>query len=196
MIGTVGGQTQFQTDVLNSFHQDSFNAHFSNFPTIAETQNAFGKNMPVDMRVFDYFVKNVTIPDQSLETMEIPLLNRVQLQPSSRGNDNLHLVTVEFIADNAFLNYFLIYTYIRQMRTATIEKLESAYYKNRIYDLSVEMNANKGNPVTRLKFVNLFPMSLGALTLESGNSGELTFPASFSYEDFVVEIVGADEVNG
>ena len=187
---------RLQNDVLNTFHQDSFNAYFSNFPVIGETQNAFGENHQPDMRVFDDYTKNVTIPNQSLSTMELPMLNRVQLQPNSMGNSNLNLVVIEFIVDAAFLNYFLIYTYIRQMKTATIENLKSAYYKNRIFELKIVMYANDGTPVTNLKFKNLFPMDMGALNLQSGVSDELTFPVSFSYEDFQVEIIGASERNG
>ena len=103
------GSKEIKADVLNSFHQDNFKVAFSNFPVINDLKDLVGTDKPIDMRIFDYNVKNVTIPDQSLQVSELSYLNRVQLQPTARANDNLQPVTVEFRVDNTFLNYFLIY---------------------------------------------------------------------------------------
>lgn len=181
------GAREITYDVVNTFHQDSFKVSFSNFPVILETETLSGINQPIDMRIFDYYVKNVTIPDQSLQVTEIPMLNRVQLQPISRGNDNLNSVTVEFKVDNAFRNYFMFYTYIRQMRTA--EPDVDVFYKNVIHEMFVDAHANVGEKMVRLKFTNLFPISTGTLSLESGASQELTFAVSFVYEEFTVEMI-------
>ena len=189
------GAKDIKSDVLNTFHQDNFKVAFSNFPIINDFKNLVGMDQPVDMRIFDYNVKNITIPTQSLETTEISFLNRVQLQPISRGNDNLQSVTVEFKVDNTFLNYFLIYTYIRQMRCGLI-KLDRPYYKNVIHEMFVDGFTNLGVHTVRLKFINLIPISTGSLILESGASGDLTFAVSFNYEEFQVEILGAKDRNG
>ena len=187
----IQGAKEIDYDIVNPFHQDSFKVAFSNFPVIVETETMSGLNNPIDMRIFDYYVKNVTIPDQSLETTQLPFLNRIQLQPISRGNDNLNAVTVEFKVDNAFRNYYLFYTYIRQMRTA--EPDVEVFYKNVIHEMFIDAHANDGEKMVRLKFVNLFPVSTGTLILESGESGELTFTVSFVYEEFKVEMVDVKE---
>lgn len=189
------GSKEIKADVLNSFHQDNFKVAFSNFPVINDLKDLVGTDKPIDMRIFDYNVKNVTIPDQSLQVSELSYLNRVQLQPTARANDNLQPVTVEFRVDNTFLNYFLIYTYIRQMRAGII-KLNKPFYKNVIHEMFVDGYTNSGIHVSRLKFINLFPVSSGSLVLESGTAGELTFPVSFNYEEFKVELIGGDKRNG
>lgn len=179
-------QLQLTTDVINAFHADNFRANFSNFPVIKETMDRLGLNQPLDMRVFDYYVKNITIPEQSLDTMEVNLLNRVQKQMGNqRGNDNLANMTIEFVADKNLLGFFLIYSYIRQMRTG-LAPIDTPYYKNVIKYLNVDCYDNIGKIASRLKFKNLFPVSTGTLQLQSGNSSQLTFAVSFVYEDFFV----------
>ena len=191
IVENLEGANNLESDVINAFHQDSFRASFSNFPKINDLKDLTGIDGPIDMRIFDYNVRSVTIPDQSLRTTEISMLNRVQLQPISRANDDLPPVVVEFKVDNTFLNYFLIYTYIRQMRCGII-KLDKPYYKNVIHELFIDGFTNTGVHTTRLKFVNLFPVSTGSLVLESGSSGELTFAVNFMYEEFKVELIGND----
>lgn len=181
-------RTELKADVLNTFHQNDFRVSFSNFPVIEELKSDAGIVKPVDMRVFDYYVRNIVIPDQSLQTSELSYLNRVQLQPMSRGNDNLNAVVVEFKVDDAFLNYYLFYTYIRQMRTGLVDV--QTFYKNRIREMNVDGFNNAGFKTSRLTFVNLFPVSTGTLSLEYGSSEELTFAVSFNYEEFKVEMYG------
>ena len=191
----LAGSKEIKADVLNTFHQDNFKVAFSNFPIVNDLKDLIGTDKPVDMRIFDYNVKNITIPEQSLQVTELSMLNRVQLQPISRANDNLPAVTVEFKVDNTFLNYFLIYTYIRQMRAGLI-KLDKPYYKNVIHEMFVDGFTNSGVHVSRLKFINLFPVSSGSLVLESGTAEYLTFPVAFNYEEFKVELIGGEKRNG
>lgn len=179
-------ELKLTTDVLNSFHADNFRANFSNFPVIKETLDQLGVNQPLDMGVFDYYVKNITIPEQSLDTTQVNFINRIQKQlGDQRGNDNLPNFTAEFIADVHLLNYFLIYSYIRQMRTG-LAPIETPFYKNFIKYLNVDCYNNIGKLSSRLKFKNLIPVSTGTLQMRSGDSNELSFAVSFVYEDFFV----------
>ena len=79
---------------------------------------------------------------------------------------------------------------------AGIIKLNKPFYKNVIHEMFVDGYTNSGIHVSRLKFINLFPVSSGSLVLESGTAGELTFPVSFNYEEFKVELIGGDKRNG
>lgn len=187
-------QLQLTTDVLNTFHSDRFKCSFSNFPVIKETLDQLGINQPLDMKVFDYYVKNITIPEQSLDTMEVNLLNRVQKQlGNQRGNDSLPNVTMEFVVDSHLLNYFLTYSFIRQMRTGLIP-VDTPIYKNVIKYCFIDCYDNtSGRQTARLKFKNLWPVSTGTLQLQSGNSSELSFAVSFIYEDFFVVLYDENE---
>ena len=176
------------TDVLNTFHSDNFRANFSNFPVIKETLDQLGINQPLDLKVFDYYVKNLTIPEQSLDTTQVNFLNRIQKQlGDQRGNDNLPNMTIEFVADAHLLNYFLIYTFIRQMRTG-LAPISTPYYKNIIKYLNIDGFDNTGKQTVTLRFKNLFPVSTGTLQFRSGDSQELSYAVSFVYEDFFVII--------
>lgn len=185
-------QGAFKYDTINTFHEDNFTCSFSNFPVIEETLNELGVTQPVDMDIFDLYVKDVTIPDQGLLLDEMSYLNRIQLQPMSKGNSRLNAVVVDFMVDASFLNYFLIYTYIRQMREGLAPV--DIFYKNVIHEMFVDLHANRGDFVTRLKFKDLFPVSTGSLILTSGKSDTLTFAVSFLYNDFTVELIREGQV--
>lgn len=165
-------------NVINTFHQDNFNVTFSNFPIVYDDQLA----NPVDLRVFNYFVKNIVIPDMTQDTINVDFMNSVRYQPITRANDQLPQLTIEFKAEENLRNYHLFYSYIKKMRYGTTEA--SPQYQNTIKSIFIDTLNNQGNKIGRLEFTNALPMSLGSLTLTVGDSSELSFPVSFLYESF------------
>lgn len=159
--------------VTNTFHQDKFAVQFSNFP------NILGEIEKIDMRIFDYFVKNVTIPDYSLNVENIDFLNEIKLQPMARANDNLGQITVEFKANETLRNYYYIWMYIRQIRYADLHDTTDAC----INTIKVIMNDNQNREIGYMEYRRCFPQSLGSLSLTYGDSSELSFPVSFLFEE-------------
>lgn len=163
--------------VINKFHQDQFLVEFSNFPDIFPDDDT----RKVDLRLFNYFVKNVVIPDASLDTVNVDWMSGIRNQPISRANDNLPQLTIEFSVDENLRNYYYSYTYIKQMRYGEAPVDD---YKNVINSIFIETLNNEGKKLGRIEFTNCIPASIGSLTLTVADSSELSFPISFIYEEF------------
>lgn len=167
------------TNVINAFHEDQWQVGFSNFPKVFSIDD----KQQVDLRIFDYFVKNVVIPDSSLQTINIDYLNASQLSPISRANSDLPQLTIEFKVDESMRNYFYFFSYIKKMRYGTIDVKQR---DNVIKEIYVNTLDNQNRMISRISFKNALPTSCGALNLQIGQSSELSFPVSFSYEEFVI----------
>jgi hypothetical protein len=171
--------------VINKFHQDQFLVEFSNFPDIF-SDDATRK---VDLRLFNYFVKNVVIPDASLDTVNVDWMSGIRNQPLSRANDSLPQLTVEFSVDENMRNYYYCYTYIKQMRYGDTPIDD---YKNVINSIFIETLNNEGQKIGRIEFTKCIPSSVGSLTLTVADSTELSFPVSFIYEEFKLYLYDKD----
>ena len=55
---------------------------------------------------------------------------------------------------------------------------------NVINNISINTLDNQRRIIGKLNFSHCIPMSIGSLSLMSGESEELTFPVSFTYEHF------------
>lgn len=169
---------------INTFHQDSFTVRLSNFPRVTESKQKDEKE--VDMRIFDYFVKNVVIPDMSQETVQVDFMGGVRYQPITRANNENPQLTIEFKAEENLRNYHMLFAYIKKMRYGDVP-VENQY-QNTIKSIFIDTLDNQGRKLGRLEFTNALPVSLGSLTLTIGNSEELSFPVSFMYEEFNVTL--------
>lgn len=170
---------------INTFHQDQFKVGFSNFPEIYEDETK-----KIDLRIFDYFVKNVVIPDMTQETVNVDFMNAVRYQPITRANDAVPQLTIEFKANENLTNFHLLWTYIKKQRFQTLPTDKA--YSNTIKSIFIDMLDNQGRKLGRIEFTEALPMSLGALTLTTGDSSELTFPVSFVYEEFNLTLYNED----
>jgi hypothetical protein len=164
--------------VINKFHQDQFKVELSNFPEI----DVDGPTRQVDLRLFSYFVKNIVIPDASIDTIQVDWMKGTRYQPISRANDNNPELTIEFSVDENMRNYHYCYTYIKQMRYGTENTIPD--YRHTIKSIFIDTLNNEGKKLGRIEFTNCLLTSLGSLTLTVADSSELSFPASFKYEEF------------
>lgn len=167
--------------IMNKFHQDQFLVEFSNFPDIFPDDDT----QEVDLRLFNYFVKNVVIPDASMDTINVDWMSGVRNQPISRANDGLPQLTIEFSVDENLRNYYYSYTYIKQMRYG---RMPVDDYKNVINSIFVETLDNNGKRLGRIEFTKCLLSSVGSLTLTVADSSELSFPISFTYEEFKLHL--------
>jgi len=165
---------------INTFHQDSFIVSLSNFPSV--NYSAESQVKEVDMRIFDYFVKNVVIPDMSQETVQVDFMGGVRYQPITRANNENPQLTIEFKAEENLRNYHMLFSYIKKMRYGDVPVKNQ--YQNTIKSIFIDTLDNQGRKLGRLEFTEALPVSLGSLSLTVGDSSELSFPVSFVYEEF------------
>lgn len=161
---------------INVFHQDNFTCHFSNFPELFEDAG-----QKIDLGLYDMFVKNVVIPDMNIEVVPIEYQNTVQWQPISKANSDLPQIIIEFKADENLRNYYYLFSYIKKMRYGSNP---NSLRSNTIKAIGINTLDNQYKKMGRLEFTEALPVSVGSLTLMSGDSEELSFAVSFQYEEF------------
>ena len=120
------------------------------------------------MRIFEYYIKNIVIPDASLDTANIDFKNSVQLTPMSIANNDLPALTIEFIADESLLNYFYLFSFIKKTRFGNIS-VDSLRH-NVINEICVNCMDNQGRILSKLRFKKALPSSVGSMNLEYGAS--------------------------
>ena len=170
-----------KAQVINKFHSDSFRVTFSNFPKIFD-----GQDDVFDLRIFEYYIKNLSLPDSSLETTTINFRNAVQNTPMSRANDNLPVLSLEIKADEQLSNYYYMWSLVKKMRFGNVDV--DALRKNVIHQITVECMDNQGVLASKIVFKNCLLTTVGSLDLVSGSSEELTFSAGFTYEEAGIRI--------
>jgi hypothetical protein len=170
---------------INTFHQDQFKVAFSNFPKIYDNDTK-----KIDLRIYDYFVKNVIIPDMTQETVSVDFMKAVRYQPITRANDQVPQLTVEFKANEDLSNFYFLWTYVKKQRYGTLPTPTA--FDNTIKSIFIDLLDNEGLKLGRIEFSEALPLSIGSLSLTTGDSSELTFPVSFVYEDFRLTLYNED----
>jgi hypothetical protein len=162
----------------NSFSSDKFNVRFSNIPTINDTK--------VDMRLFDLYVKSIIVSDINEELVNSDILNFQIRHPITRANESLNQLIVEFVLDEDFTNYFTFFNFMQQERYLYTENTPSepndVFRLNNISTISLELLDNQGRARKYLDFTEAYLTSLNSLNLIMGLSEQVTFNASFQYE--------------
>jgi hypothetical protein len=161
---------------INFFHQDNFTVDFSNFPEIFEDPNK-----SVDLDLLNKYVKNIVVPDMTLDTLAIEFLTKVEHQPISKANNELAQMTIEFKLDENLRNYYYLLTYIKQMRYGSGVDYSR---HNAINAISINTLDNQRRQLGKIEFTKALPMSIGSLSLMSGDSEDASFAVSFQYEEF------------
>ena len=170
-----------QTMALNRFHGDKWATTFSNLPSVDQSK--------IDVTMYDSYVKNVVLPDFFIETQNSDFMNGSIKNPLSRANDNLTQLTIEFKADEVLENYYNLYEWVQMLRYQRNSPNESTFRLNTIKSIVVTMLDNEKRIRGKLKFTNAIITNLGSLSLTMGSSEEITFAASFNYEEVKLEKV-------
>lgn len=166
--------------VPNTFHQDCFSIVFSNMPSVGDVK--------VDMRVFDLYVKSMTLPDMISETVNSDFTNSSIRHPISRKNNDIHPLTIEFKASEDLVNYFILHNYIKSLRYGVALTDDKDFRNNTIKAITLHMKDNQQRVIGNFTFTNCLLTSLGSLNLMFGSADELTFPVSFVFEEMILEL--------
>ena len=163
---------------VNSYNSNHYKLRFSNWP------NLTGK--PLNTTVFDNYVRKVTIPNINLKLLNTTMGHDRQYHPTPVGYRNDSVVTIEFMIDDALLNYYAAWSLIMETRLGERKEntLNSMDYLrlNRIDEISIDNYDNANKLVSTLIFKNCFLTDIGNLPLLFGISEICSFSCNFAFE--------------
>ena len=164
----------------NNFSSDSWRLSFSNIPQL-------DGDPKVDMLLIDTYIKTVTIPDLSIDTINSEFLGSSSRHVSSRTNDNLAQVALEFVLSEDMKNYNYFYQWFQMLRHG---KTQERLFKDCVAkEVSVELLDNQKRVVNKMKFTNCILNSVGSLNLTQGVSELITFSVLLQYQEMRRETI-------
>lgn len=169
----------------NTFKGDKFSVVFSNLPSDKDFK---------DFRYFHNYIKTVTIPEYSMDTISSYFQGTMSRHPiAPKINKDLSQILISFRLSEDMKNYFLILDWMRQIRYGSLEnekiELISKYVIN-----SIDLNLldNHKRQIASISFLNCFCNSVSSLNLEFGVSDEILFTANFSYSEMCYKTKSID----
>lgn len=175
------------TTQINEFHKNKFVVRFSNVPNMTGYKG-------IDIHVLNNYLKAITIPDLSIPMLFSTTGQYRQLHPSPIGSRDLQTLTVEFKLDEHAFNYWLLSTWLYQMRHGhtcgkTSLKGEELLRMDCIDAIEVCFLDNDGHVLSKIRFKHCIINNLSSVDLKYGTAELGTMIATFEVEEleFVVE---------
>lgn len=171
--------------IPNMFHSDKFCVEFSNIP------NGTGK--PIDIRLFNLYVKSIALPDMQLDTANTDFQRFSVRQVMSRANDSVQALSIEFKVSEDLRNYYALYSYMRASRYGQYLDKSEWVRQNTIKTLKVVCKDNQDREIGGFVFTNALIISLASLQLTQGTADNVTFAATFTYDEcdlYTTEVFG------
>ena len=159
----------------NTLQQDKVKVAFSNIPSLVQDK--------VETKIYDEYIRSVVLPDMTCEFVNQNFKNTSTKSPNSRANDVLTDITFEFFATEDLLNYYHIYSYIKQLKYAKLNQDVSSVRFNTIKSIDLFILNNQNESIAKYKFTEAFPITVGQLSFDMGSSDDVVFPVSFMYEE-------------
>jgi len=165
---------------LNILHQDNFKITFSNIPTITNVN---------DIELFDTYVRRIIIPefsleiDRSFENQGFQTLHPI----AHKLNSNLPNLLIEFKLVENLKNYSLLWQWMYNLKYG---KNIDTSIKSKDYNcknIIAHILDNNKKEVAQVIFNKCFCSNLSDIDLSAGTSDEMSFTASFSYEQMLFE---------
>lgn len=170
-----------QNPSINSFHGDRFKFSMSNFP---------GSDNPNLISYFENYIKSVTIPDYSLKliTSSMPFGMKIRHPDTPNLNEGLTEMTVTFILSENMINYWMLFKWMNDIRYSQINS-DDLVRKYTIKVINIDTLDNQKNKVASLKYTECFLTNLSSLNLQFGEGEQLTFNATFNYQEVTFDLV-------
>jgi len=168
---------------INTFHSDKWQISFSNLPTLETIR---------DMRIYDNFVKSVTLPDYSMGEMYSDMMGFRIRHPIAgiKANYDLNNITIEFKLSEDMRNYLNLFEWMRALKYGRVEGFNSEeefFRKYTIKSINLMLLDNQKRTIAVWRFTEAFLLSLGSISLNTGTSDEVTFSCNFSYQEIFYE---------
>lgn len=167
----------------NVLHADRWQCNFSNMPSMESMR---------DMRIFDLYVKNFTMPSYALEQMFSDYKGMRIRHPVGgvKINENLEPINIDFKASEDMRNYIYMFEWMRALKYGHIEDFsnqDELFRKQNIKSININILDNEKRTIATWKFTEAQLINLGSLNLEMGLSSEVLFSCTFSYEEIKYE---------
>lgn len=164
--------------IPNTHHASKWELVLSNIPRV-------GTNA-IDQDLYNLYVKGVTIPDASITMINSDFREYTYLTPGTRGNTENFQLLIEFALSEDISNY---YNFLQLMQ---MTRFEEGSDKNNLKDLNINLISlffkdNQKRKTAVMKFKNCFLTSLSSLPLLYGSKEEITFTATFTYQEVTLE---------
>lgn len=174
----------------NTFRNDKWFITLSNIPSLESIR---------DFRMYETFVKSLTIPEYGMGMIDSNMMGFKVRQPIAgiKANTELNPLIIEFKVSEDFKNYANLFLWIQAMRygRSDIFKSEADMFRlNTIKSINLNILDNEKRTIAIFSFTEAFLESLSSLSLNMGVSEELTFSCTFSYEE--IKFVIKDVMNG
>jgi hypothetical protein len=161
--------------IVNRFNSDKWKVSFSNFP-IPTTRTT-----KLDLSLFDNFVKTISLPDFSLEYIQLPFGGYAENHSVNKLNSNLNPLTLEFLVDEDMENYFAFYDWYDEVRKGNASKNNNYIHRSNIAEIMVKFLDNQNRDGAILRFSDCVISSVSSLNLLYGSSDHVPFTVTFLY---------------
>lgn len=171
------------TQSVNQYNKNKFRVCASNFPNLTDIPDE-----QLDLSSIHNNLRGITIPDLTLTAIDLQMGQEHQLHPNPIGARELNTFTLEYMADDKLLNWYIFYCWIVKTRAgiATRKGLDGydLLRDNCIDSLRVYMYDNNKQVKSKFEFKRCFLKSISSMDLKNGTSDHATFTLTFDYENF------------
>ncbi len=164
---------------LNNAAENKFKLNFSNIPN-------FIKYSDIDV-LYTRFVREITLPEFTLDVIQQRVRGSIQIQPISQKNDDMGELIVTFGLDEKFLNYYNFQLYMKKLRYADEDMGETYLYRNTIHSIELIRLDNESREIKTVKFTECLPVNLGSLNMKMGSSELPEFTVQFKYQEMIID---------
>lgn len=167
----------------NVLHGDKWKINFSNIPSLDDMSQ---------MRYFDNYVKSCVLPPYSVGEIISQLPMGFQVRHPLGGmkkNQDLGNLTITFKVSEDMYNYIILFKWIQELRYGQIDRDHDGYFREYTTKrLTLSMLDNQKRTVADITFTNVFIAELASLDLQFGSTEEISFTATFSYEEIFYNV--------
>lgn len=179
------------TTQINDYHKNKFEVRFSNVPNMT----GYDK---IDIHVFNNYIKGINLPDLSIPMLYSTTGQYRQLHPSPIGSRELHTVSIEFKIDEHMFNYWMLSSWLYQMRFGKPCGKKSLRGEELLrFDCidAIEVCAldNDGRVISKIRFKHCIINNLSSLDLKYGAAELGTMIATFEVEEMEFCVEAGDE---
>lgn len=179
---------------INNFTKNKYYMSISNFPNLT--------NIPddqVDLSSLSSYVQSVDVPNITVQQLYSYWQHERQQHPNPTGARETNVLTIEWILDDKFMNYYLFYCWAKGTRygipaRARDDEEQKALLRDNCIDrLDIYSLDNTKTPASKVSFHRVFLTGIGNLNLQFGDSSIVTFSTTFEYEQFGMTAQGKKE---
>lgn len=173
----------FDGSSANLATKNKYELNLSNFPNLSTIPDN-----ELDLTVFSSKVKSVNLPNKTIQQLYSFYNHERQQHPSSQGHRDTNTLTVHWILDSRFMNYFLFNCWYYGTKLG-IPARGDLLRDNCIDRLDVYTLDNTAKmPTAMMSFYRVYLTGIGNLDLEFGSADTLYFDTTFEYEQSGISI--------